>query len=167
MLKLKRQYFSHLIQRADSLEKTLMLRKTEGGRRRQWQRMRWLNIITTQGHESEQTLGDGNGQGSLVCCGPWGHKESDTTKQLNNNNWEVYTVYLDLIMWYSVTGDHVLPLLLHEVCKSVMLWSSDPQSVVPGPAVAAASENILESNSPALYQTSELEIPGCGPASVF
>ena len=40
------------------------------------------------GHESEQTPGDGDGQGSPACCSPWGHKESDTTKQLNNNNHE-------------------------------------------------------------------------------
>jgi len=40
------------------------------------------------GHEFEQTPGDGEGQGSLACCSPWGHKESDTTKQLNNNNRE-------------------------------------------------------------------------------
>ena len=46
MLKLKLQYFSHLIQRTDSLEKTLMLGKIEGGRRRGWQRMRWLECIT-------------------------------------------------------------------------------------------------------------------------
>ena len=38
------------------------------------------------GHEFEQTLGDGEGQGSLACCSPWGHKESNTTEQLNNNN---------------------------------------------------------------------------------
>ena len=37
-------------------------------------------------HEFEQALGDGEGQGSLACCSPWGHKESDTTEQLNNNN---------------------------------------------------------------------------------
>ena len=37
------------------------------------------------GRESEQTLGDNEGQGSLACCSPWGHKESDTTEQLNNN----------------------------------------------------------------------------------
>ena len=36
------------------------------------------------GHEFEQTLGDGEGQGSLACCSPWGHKESDTAQQLNN-----------------------------------------------------------------------------------
>ena len=46
MLKLKLQYFSHLMQRTDSLEKTLMLGKTEGGRRRGRQRMRWLDSIT-------------------------------------------------------------------------------------------------------------------------
>ena len=46
MLKLKLQYFGHLIRRADSLEKTLMLRKIEGRRRRRRQRMRWLNGIT-------------------------------------------------------------------------------------------------------------------------
>ena len=41
----------------------------------------WLN-----GHEFEQAPGDGKGQGNLVCCSLWGHKESDTTEQLNNNN---------------------------------------------------------------------------------
>ena len=68
--------------RADSLEKTLMLENIEGKRRRGWQRMRWLYDIN--GHEFEQTLGDSEGQGSLVCCSPWGCKESDTTEQLNN-----------------------------------------------------------------------------------
>ena len=46
MLKLKLQYVGHLMRRTDSLEKTLMLEKTEGGRRRGWQRMRWLDGIT-------------------------------------------------------------------------------------------------------------------------
>ena len=46
MLKLKLQYFGHLMQRTDSFEKTLMLGKIEGGRRRGWQRMRWLDGIT-------------------------------------------------------------------------------------------------------------------------
>ena len=65
------------MQRADSLEKTLMLGEIEGGRRRGRQRMRWLNDITVfDGHEFEQTLGDSDGRGSLVCCSPWSHKES-------------------------------------------------------------------------------------------
>ena len=46
MLKLKLQYFGHLMQRTDSFEKTLMLGKIEGGRRKGWQRMRWLDGIT-------------------------------------------------------------------------------------------------------------------------
>ena len=50
MLKLKLQYFGHLMQRADSLEKTLMLGKIEGKRRRGWQRMRWLDSITNSMH---------------------------------------------------------------------------------------------------------------------
>ena len=53
MLKLKLQYFGYLMWRADSLEKTLMLGKIEGGRRRGRQRMRWLDGITNSGHETE------------------------------------------------------------------------------------------------------------------
>ena len=49
--------------------------------------MRWLDgIIDSVGHEFEQIQGDSEGQGSLACCSPWGHKESDTTECLNNNN---------------------------------------------------------------------------------
>ena len=86
MLKLKLQYFGHLMARTDSLENTLMLGKTEGGRRQEWQRMRWLDGITDLMDLSLSRLRDGEGQGSLVCCSPWGHKESDTTERLNNNN---------------------------------------------------------------------------------
>ena len=82
MLKLKLQYFGHLMRRTDSLEKTLMLGKTEGGRRGQ-QRMRWLDGIPDNGHEFEQAIGVGDGQGGLACCSPWGRKESDTIEQLN------------------------------------------------------------------------------------
>ena len=73
MLKLKLQYFGHLMQRADSLEKTLMLGKTEGRSRRGQQRMRWLDHLLSR-QEFEQVPGDGEGQGGLVCCSPWGHK---------------------------------------------------------------------------------------------
>ena len=73
-LMLKLQYFGRLMQRTDSLEKTLMLGKTEGGRRG-WQRMRWLDGISNSIDMSLSKL--------LVCCSPWGGKESDTTEQLN------------------------------------------------------------------------------------
>ena len=82
MLKLKLQYFGHLMQRTDSLEKTLTLGKTEGRRRRDRQRMRWLDGTIHSIDEFEQAPGDGDGQGSLVCCSPWGRKELDMTEQL-------------------------------------------------------------------------------------
>ena len=80
MLKLKLQYFGHLIRSPDSFEKTLMLGKIEGRRRRgqQDEMVGWHHRLN--GHEFEQALGDGEGQRSLVCCSPWGHKEADTTE---------------------------------------------------------------------------------------
>ena len=86
MLKLKFQYFGHFIWKAKSLEKTLMLGKIEGRRRRGWQRTGWLDGITDSMDLCDQALGDGEGQGTLVCCSPWGHKELDTSEWLNNNN---------------------------------------------------------------------------------
>ena len=81
MLKLKLQYSGHLMQRADSFEKTVMLGKTEGRRRRGRQRMRWLDDITDSMDVSlEWTPGVGDGQGGLACCDSWGRTESDTTE---------------------------------------------------------------------------------------
>ena len=80
MLKLKLQYFGHLMQRNDSLEKILMLGKIEGRRRRGQQRMIWLDGIINQPHEFEQASGVGNGHRSLVCSSPWDHKKSDKTE---------------------------------------------------------------------------------------
>ena len=83
ILKLKLQYFGHLMWRADSLEKTLMLK-----------RLRWEEMGTTEdemvgwhnrlnGHGFGWTLGVGDGQGGLSCCSSWDHKESDRTEWLN------------------------------------------------------------------------------------
>ena len=83
MLKLKLQYFGHLMQRTDTLEKTLILGKIKGRRRRGRQRMRQLDgHHRLNEHEFEQALGVGDGQGGLACCSPWDHKESDTTERL-------------------------------------------------------------------------------------
>ena len=80
MLKLKLQYFGHLMRRTDSFEKTLILGKIKGGRKGQ-QRMRWFDGITSSMGMSLSKLQDG--QGGLVSCSPWGRKESDTTERLN------------------------------------------------------------------------------------
>ena len=82
-LMLKLQYFGHLMQRTDSLEKTLMLGKIEGGRRRgrQDEMVGWHHRL--YGHGFGWTLGAGDGQGILVCCSTWGCNESDTSERLN------------------------------------------------------------------------------------
>ena len=83
----------HLMWRTDSLEKTLMLVKIEGGRRRGWQRITWLNgingLMDVNLNKFWEMLGDG--QGSPACCSPWGCKESDTTEWLNwtELNWVI------------------------------------------------------------------------------
>ena len=126
MLELKLQHLGHLMRRADSLEKTLMLGGTGGRRRRGWQRMRWLDGITDSMHRSLGKLGIGDGQGGLACWDSWGHKESDTTEWLY---WTELNVlfknlvgvisemahplpWLSRIWWLSnLLSDHVLVLM--------------------------------------------------------
>ena len=93
MLKLKLQYFGHLMRRVDSLEKTLMQEKkgTTEDEMARWHH--WLD-----GREFEWTPGVGDGQGGLACCNSWGHKESDMTEQLNwtelsQDQWEKRAIF--------------------------------------------------------------------------
>ena len=83
MLKLKLQYFGHLMRRAESFEKPLMLGKVEGRRKRGWQSemVGWHHRLNEHGFGWIPGVGDG--QGGLVCCGSWDRKELDTTEQLN------------------------------------------------------------------------------------
>ena len=102
MLKLKLQYFGHLMRRVDSLEKTLILEEIGGMRRRGWQDEmagwhHWLD-----GRESQWTPGAGDGQGGLACCDSWGRKELDTTEWLNWTE-HICSKYL-LYVWHQVNG---------------------------------------------------------------
>ena len=67
------------MQIADSLEKTPMLRKIKGKKRGGWQRMRWLGSMINSMDMNLGKLQESEGQGGLVCCSPWGHKEPDMT----------------------------------------------------------------------------------------
>ena len=99
MLKMKLQYFGHLMRRSDSLEKTLMLGKIESRRRRGPQRIRWLDSITDSMDMNLSTLGDSGGHRSLVCCSPWGHKESARL-----SNWTTTTRIETQVAWLQ--GSH-------------------------------------------------------------
>ena len=91
MLKLKLQYFSHLMQRTDSFEKTLMLGKIEGKKRRGQQKMRLLNGITDRIDMNLSNLQECDGQGRLVCCSPWGSQRIRETEQ---RNWTEYPMWI-------------------------------------------------------------------------
>ena len=83
MLKLKLHYFGHLVRGAGSFEKTLMLERLRAGGEGTTEddMVGWHHRL--HGHDFEQAPGFGDGQGRLVCCSPWGRKESDMTERLN------------------------------------------------------------------------------------
>ena len=81
-MKLKLQYFGHLMRRVDSFEKILMLGKIEGRKRKGRQRMRWLDR-RLNGHGFGWTPGVGDGHGGLECCSPRGCRELNTTEEMH------------------------------------------------------------------------------------
>ena len=107
MLKLKIQYFGHLMQRTDSLEKTDAGK--DWGQKEKDEIVVWHHWLN--GQEFEQAPRVGNGQGSLACCSPWGCKESDTTEWLNNNVIAFYKCFI--YPWNKV---HQFPKLMVEGC---------------------------------------------------
>ena len=109
MLKLKLQYFGHLIQRVDSLEKTLMKdwRQEEKGVTED-EMVGWHHRL--DGHEFEQATGAGDWQRSLACCSPWGRKESDTTVRLNwTDNYRIIRQCICLEHTWKKSGKTISP----------------------------------------------------------
>ena len=100
MLKLKLQYFGHLMRRADSLGKTLMLGGIVGRRRRGWQRVRWLDGITDSMGMSLSKLREFvMDREAWCCCDSWGRKESDMTEQLNWTELNIHIRTAEIKWW--------------------------------------------------------------------
>ena len=102
------------MRRIDSLEKTLMLGKIEGRRRRGWQRIWWLDVINNwmDVSLSKLKLGVGDGQGRLVCCSPWCRKELDTNEWLNSNKclFMCVCIYLNICVNRIKVIKHIQPI---------------------------------------------------------
>ena len=107
VLKLKLQYFGHLMQTTDSLEKTLMLGKIEGRRRRGRQRMRWLDGITDSVDMDLSKLQEMVRDGSLACCSPWGHPVHAAWRVNNNKGDTKSLVSRQLIKNRATSSDQL------------------------------------------------------------
>ena len=114
MLKLKLQYFGHLIGKADSMEKTLMPGKIEGRRRRGRQRTRWLDGITDSMDMSLNKLREMvKDREAWHCCSPWGHKKLDVTDRLNSNK---FSLQSECLFPLCIVVLHLLSLLNNAEC---------------------------------------------------
>ena len=117
ILKLKLQYVGHLMQRTDSLEKTLILGKIEGKRRRGWQRMSWLDDITSSTHLSLSQLWEVVKDRGAWCAAFQACKELDMSERLNSNNCKEVSSLLHLCV-YSIIYSYqhrVLFIIFYEV----------------------------------------------------
>ena len=117
MPKLKLLYFGHMMRRANSLEKTLIVGMVKGRKRNRLQRMRWFHGITESMDMCLSKLGNSEGQGSLMCCSSWDHKVLDKTEWLNKNKKN-----LELESWHK--GWAVIHRLLLRVQPKIRKWLS-------------------------------------------
>ena len=147
MLKLKLQYFGHLMQKGDSLKKTLMLGGIRDRRRRGRQRMRWLDGITdSMDVEFEWTPGVHDGQEGLACCNSWGRKELDTTDRLN---------WTDTVKGFGIINKAEVDVFLKQ--NMMFFWSKSKQNRY---ICLISKLMFLYHNAAKMIQSLTLHIPG-------